>query len=383
MQAADRIAGIKAAYEREQINPPKAVRLGDIPVSYEAITPEWMTAVLCAKIPSAAVTGLSLDAVDNGTSNRRRIFVEYNEAGRDARLPASVFCKATHDLVNRIVLSSTGTYSEVAFYNRVRPLLDIDTPAAFLAAYDPESWASIIVLEDIGDEVEFCSDKTEMDRASVESQLSLLAKMHGRLLDSPELKGPLSDLFTFRNRFQRLIDGFGLEKCCRDGFDAAEEVIPARLFARASEIWPATMRAVDHHRDLPETFTHSDVHLKNWYIRNRPAMGLSDWQSCGRGHWSRDLAYCVSTALTAEDRRTLERDLVRYYVDALSSASGQKIDFDDAFRLYREQMLGALAWWTLTLRPSSDMPDMQPLDTTLTFLGRIATAMDDLDTLDV
>lgn len=382
MTTLDRVERIKAAYAREQLDPPKAVRRGDVPISYEAITLPWMTDLMCADTPGAEVTGITLDAVDNGTSNRRRIFIEYNGAGQEAGLPASVFCKATHDLVNRIILSSSGTFSEVSFYNRVKPLIDIDTPRCLLAAYDPESWASIIVLEDIGDQVEFCSHKTAMDRASVESQLSVLARMHGRFLDSAELKGPLSDLFSFRDRFRRLTDNLGLETCCQEGFLAAEDVIPPKLFARGDEVWDATMRAIDRHLELPETFTHSDVHLKNWFIRDRPTMGLSDWQSSGRGHWSRDLAYCISTALEPEDRRVLERDLVAYYVDALSAASGQKIDFEQAFRLYREQMLSALAWWTMTLRPSPDMPDMQPLDTTLVFLGRIATAMDDLDTLD-
>jgi hypothetical protein len=36
-----------------------------------------------------------------GTANRRRIYTTWNEAGKQAGLPASVFCKATHDLENR------------------------------------------------------------------------------------------------------------------------------------------------------------------------------------------------------------------------------------------------------------------------------------------
>lgn len=381
MTANDKIARIKAAYERDQREKPKARTLEDIPVSYEAITPEWFSAVLCAGAPGAAVTGLKLDAVDNGTSNRRRIFIEYNQAGINAGLPRSVFCKATHDLVNRLILSSTGTYSEVSFYNRIRPLLDIDTPSAYLAAYDPESWASIIVLEDVAGEVTFCDEHTPMNRASAESQLSLLASMHGRFLGDEARSAPLSELYTFPDRFKGLAERHGIEACCREGFLASEAEIPPRLFARAAEIWPATVEAVERQRDRPETFTHNDVHLKNWFVRERLRMGLSDWQSSGRGHWARDIAYAISTALEPEDRRKLERELIAFYLDRLGSVCGQSISFDEGFRLYREQLPAALAWWTMTLTPSADMPDMQPEDTSRTFIRRIATAMDDLDSL--
>lgn len=365
---------------REQ---PKATAYGEIPVSYEAITPEWLTAILCRDVPGARVSGHRLGEVDSGTSNRRRIFLDYNEAGHAAGLPPSIFCKATHDLVNRILLSSTGTYSEVSFYNRVRPLLDIDTPESFFAAYNPISWASIIVLRDIGDEVEFCTERTPMNRASVESQLDLLARMHGRFLAGDDAKRPLADLFTFRERFHGLVTRHNLRDCCENGFRAAEEVIPPRLFARAGEVWAATLRSVDRQAQLAETFTHNDVHLKNWFIRDRPVMGLSDWQSSGRGTWARDLAYCLSTALEPEDRRVLERDLIAFYLYRLTAAGAPPTAFDDAFRDYREQLLSVLAWWTMTLTPSADMPDMQPRDTTLAFIGRIAEAMDDLDTLNI
>jgi hypothetical protein len=44
---------------------------------------------------------------------------------------------------------------------------------------------------------------------------------------------------------------------------------------------------------------------------------------------------------------------------------------------YRRQLFSALAWWTSTL-----LFQTQPRDATLTLVGRIATAIDDLDALD-
>jgi hypothetical protein len=380
--AADRFERIRQIYAREQVEKPVARQFGDIPVSYESITPEWMTAILCRDTPRAQVTEVRLGDPDSGTSNRRRIYVEYNDAGQAAGLPPSVFCKATQDLANRILLSTAGTKSEVRFFNEIRPTLDIDAPEAIFAAYDPESWASIIVLKDLAGQVEFCSHKTEMDEALARSQMDLLAKVHGEFHESPRFQNEFADMIVFRDRFHLLCNNNGFEKCCVDGFLASEEFVPQRLFAREAEIWPATVRAVDRHKGLPETLTHNDVHLKNWYIRGTQ-VGLGDWQVSCRGHWSRDLAYTIATALTPGQRRTMERDLVGYYLDRLQAAGGPKVSFDEAWDHYREQMLSALAWWTMTLTPAPNMPDMQPFDTTREFIHRLAVAIDDLDSLDV
>jgi aminoglycoside phosphotransferase (APT) family kinase protein len=375
----DRIAAIRAAYAAEQENPPLAIAYGDIPVSYGAITADWLTLTLGRAHPEAAVAGFRLDVPDQGTSNRRRIFIEWNAAGRAAGLPASVFCKASHDLVNRIILSAAGAHSEVTFYNEIRPLIDIEAPRAFFAAYDPVSYASIVVLEDMAGEVTYCSSRTRVTRPMVEDQLDLLATLHGRFYDAKD--AVLGRLYTFPGRFTNLIRNYGLQQVCENGFAAAEPVIPARLFARAAEIWPATLRSVERNAALPPTVAHGDVHLGNWYRTHDGRMGLGDWQAVARGHWSRDLAYVLATALAIEDRRAWERDLVERYLDALSRAGGPVVGVEDAWIELRRQSFTALAYWTMTLTPSGDMPDMQTAATTLEFIGRLATMMDDHDAL--
>ncbi|MET0661127.1 MAG: hypothetical protein ABW110_23560, partial [Steroidobacteraceae bacterium] len=111
-------------------------------------------------------------------------------------------------------------------------------------------------------------------------------------------------------------------------------------------------------------------------------MGLGDWQCCARGHWSRDLAYTIVTACTVEQRREWERDLIAYYVDQMHARGAASVTFEEAWDNYRQQMSSVLAWWTVTLCPPPGLPDMQPRDITLEFIRRIATAMDDLDTLE-
>ncbi|MET0660717.1 MAG: aminoglycoside phosphotransferase family protein, partial [Steroidobacteraceae bacterium] len=100
-------------------------------------------------------------------------------------------------------------------------------------------------------------------------------------------------------------------------------------------------------------------------------------------NWSRDLSYTISTALTVEDRRRWERALLDVYAEELRRAGGPALDRDEVWRLYRQQLFTALAWWTVTLTPSPELPDMQPQHTAVEFIRRIATAIDDLDALQV
>jgi thiamine kinase-like enzyme len=380
----DLSAQIRELYQQEQAANKAPVTEQDIPLSYEAITSEWLTNVLCKATPGAKVESFELSPPDNGSSNRRKISIRYNASGKQAGLPEKIFCKATQDLANRMVLGiSGGLHGEITYYKHVRPLLDIESPFAYFANYDPRSFNSIIMLNDISDEVEsFCDDKTPMNRHRLESQMDVLATFHSRFLNSPELKTVLVSLGTWP-QFLNRTKAFGMEAGSNKGFRDAEEVIPPRLYQRYDEVWTKTVASAERHNQLPQTFIHNDVHLKNWYCMPNDKMGLSDWQCCTMGHWSRDLAYTIATACTIEDRRHWEKDLIAYYLDKMQQGGAPRIPFDEAWTHYRQQMLSVLTWWTITLAPTDAIPDMQPRDTTLGFIKRIATAMDDLDTMDV
>jgi len=127
---------------------------------------------------------------------------------------------------------------------------------------------------------------------------------------------------------------------------------------------------------------HSDVHIGNWYRTGAGKMGLCDWQCLSRGHWSRDFAYAVIAALTPDDRRNWEKDLLVRYLERFGEHTGTRPDFDASFRHYRQQMVHALLMWTITLCHSRLLPSMQPEATTLAMIERITTAMADLDSLD-
>ena len=67
--AALKIGG-RVAFER--LARPKARQRDDVPCSPSAITPEWLTAVLCEKHPGAMVTQLVVKPASAGTHGRSR-----------------------------------------------------------------------------------------------------------------------------------------------------------------------------------------------------------------------------------------------------------------------------------------------------------------------
>lgn len=374
---------IKQRFEAEQANPITPLTATDMPPTYESITQEWLTNVLAAQVPGAALLSHTLGSPDNGTSNRRKISLQWNDVGEKAGLPQKLFCKGTQSLESRYILGmNEGVQAEVNFYNILQQKVDVIAPPKLFARYDADTLNSIIILKDLSDEVEFCEITTDLTLENCRSQMRLLAELHSKYYESPLLKTELNMFSKWETFFRITAFDAGFEDSCIRGFTEAHEVVPARLFAREPEVWPATLKCVDLHETMPRGMTHNDVHLKNWFIRPDGEMGINDWQNTCQGNGSRDLAYCIATGVAPEKRRDWERDLLAYYIEEFAARGGPKLDFDVTFKRYRQQLFAALAWWSGTLGQPPDAPEMQPRQTSLEFIRRTTTAIDDLDALD-
>jgi Phosphotransferase enzyme family len=361
----------------------KAINRSDIPATYSAITTDWLTDVLCRDLPDARVTSFSLDGEDEGTTSRRRIFLRYNDIGDNSGLPASVFCKCSQSLESKLSLGIIGaTRAENAFYKHVRQRIDIEAPTAFWTNHNLESFASVLVLRDLGPTAQFCNEHTDMNWERAVSMVLLLAKLHSRFYEDKDL-GSAALPFTTLPELFSLTRTLGMDESSAVGFLAAESVIPRRLFLRHAEIPGAMVRSMESQKALPRTLLHSDCHLKNWYLADDVAMGLADWQIVSVGHWAHDIAYAICCGLTVENRRAWERELLAIYVNEISARGVPPVSFDAAWNLYRQQLFFALRFWTVTLKPSAMLSQaMHAESSTLVFIQRITCAMDDLDSLD-
>ncbi len=369
---------------RERLSQYRPVDAAQVPPSADAITPEWLTAVLCKNHPGARV--ISVEPADGsaGTSSRRRIRIVYNAAGIQAGLPATLYTKSTPQWTQRMVLGLANVIQgEAGFFSQVRPLLKIEAPWGYHAACDPVSWRSLTLMEDIvaTKNVSFCSPATDITQARMQDLLANMAAWHGAMWNSPLLARELSWLMTpaqFRAKTSALI---GLQKRSLIGAQRAEQVIPPALFPRQQTLWAAYGRSFDLLSEGPMTFLHGDSHVGNTYITREGRMGYGDWQIAQRGGWAYDYAYVLTTSLKVEDRRAWERELLAFYLDRLHAGGGPALSFDAAWQAYRQSTMYPYFAWVFTIGAGALQPAMQPDDISLPIIERTSNAIEDLESI--
>ena len=381
-----RMMGIGANVLWEAISKPRPSTSDDVPRRVEAVTPEWLTHVLCRDVPGARATRCTFLDAHHGTSVHQRIRIEYNAAGSSAGLPPVTFTKSTPTVFTRMVNGLTGTMADEAlFYRRIRPHLEIEAPIGYYSGYDLKSFRSLHMLEDLlaTKGATFTTVKTHFNRDQAGQAMDLLAALHGQALQRCGL-GVLNSLF--RTWPQWIMDGDRLAHL-EPNIEAAvletQSLIPATIVTRRQEIWGAIQRSFEDHARHPQTLLHSDPHAGNWYVTQAGRMGLCDWQCIAIGAWARDVAYALGTMLTVEDRRAWERDLIRQYLDAAAPSITAGIGFDEAWDLYRRQMPCGMAMWSANVVRPRFHPEMQPKAVGVEVFRRIAHAMSDLGSLDL
>jgi len=369
----------------ERIRRPIPTTLAEIPPSTAELTPEWLTAALCAGHPDAQVTGLTLGERSDGSTSREVLFLEYNQAGRDAGLPERVFCKSSPGFTSRLITGLSGALqSEAGFYTQLRPQVEMETPHAYYAAVDPASARSVFLMEDItftrgarfGDPTTL-----PVNRAQAESMVRNLAAYHGKFWESPQLRTLpwLQTSLEFQERVNATID---FEKRSLIGIERSEQIAPPEFLRRRREVYPAAMRSLELNIAGPRTLLHSDMHLGNWYTVGEDRMGLFDWQRMTTGEWALDIVYALMSALTIENRRAWEKDLLTLYLEELARAGGAAPSFADAWLRYRQQTFHGLIFWLYTIGAGRLQPSMQKHHVSEANVSRMTQAVVDLESLD-
>ncbi len=106
-------------------------------------------------------------------------------------------------------------------------------------------------------------------------------------------------------------------------------------------------------------------------------VGFLDWQMVRRGNWSLDLGYFLQGALTVEDRRRGERDLLDEYRAALRLACRRDPTAEEIGCGTAHRSRTVLAIWMATL---SGGDAWQRPDICLAFAQRYSAAFVDLET---
>jgi hypothetical protein len=369
-------ANLAAAKELVAAVLPKPPGAG--PSAAAEVTAEWLTRHVAGASGAVAQRVSALDGT-TGTTDRRRLAVEWDEAGVSAGLPQQLFVKSTPlSAKNRAMVAALGmAVNEVRFYNEA---------AVELKGVAPHVWYAhagvgarfLIVLDDIvaaGGRPYALADECDLTHA--QGLVDAFAALHARFWESPRLVGDLSWVRTWSTR-----TGYGVLKLFYSrGRRGALRRDRPEVTAAVRDVAAALDRHADaYYREFeagPLTLLHGDSHLGNTFAWPDGRSGLLDWQVIWRGPGLREVAYWMTTGLEPELRRTHERHLLARYLDGLGAGGVKDVpSLDEAFDRYR--LFAAEAWDAVAM--TVNWPGLQAPENTDAAFRRACAAVDDLET---
>ncbi|HET6952717.1 MAG TPA: phosphotransferase [Acidimicrobiales bacterium] len=335
------------------------------------MTPAWMTAALARRHPGAVVEDVTVVLRDDGTNRRARLGLTY-AAGHG---PATVFVKA-HDPARRLVhLRNGNLFGEARLFASSAPL-GVEHPVVHKAVVDRMRLDFLLVMEDLVARGADPRDATRpMSVDQVAHGLRGLARLHSRYWGFSARTHPgLRWVKTWKPTKGWQV---GLRRRVPTGLERGAGDLPAEVTGYdGDEIVGLWARVVSTLATGPTTLLHGDAHIGNTYVLPDDDVGFLDWQVVRRGGWYQDVGTFLIGALTEDDRRRSEAELVEEYRGALDVPGSQPPSAGEAWLRYRASAAYGLAIWLSTLGTDG----YQRRDVSLALARRFSSAFVELET---
>ena len=299
-------------------------RAGAVPRTPTDITATWLSGLLGRRVDE-----ITVGDEEHGTATRARLALTGDG------VPATVFVKTTPTRpIERVFNNVYGlNEAEAVFYQLVAPEITECTPKGYGARWDAGTGRSVVVIEDLaarGTRFAHAGVSCTADEAATMARA--LARLHRKYWESPRFG---TDLYRFSPAGSPA-----------QWFGTYSSALLARVPHRYDDVLDADFRrdALLLHtrreeagrvwRSLPQSLLHGDTHRGNLGFHDH-GVTLFDWQVTGQGPALKDLAYFAATSLDTDLRRSVERDLVRDYVDTVRAGGGPDITEAAAWDQYR------------------------------------------------
>ncbi|AWK71121.1 aminoglycoside phosphotransferase [Rhodococcus oxybenzonivorans] len=340
----------------------------------EALSPQWLTAALEPRyagievrevIPGPVVDRVSTNArftivcerdTPDGLSSSLCVKGYFNDQGREAR--------------------SVGE-REACFYRDLAAGSGVRTLRGVYADFDPATHHGVVITEDVVAEggVFLDADSHFTPDQAAES-LSQFARLHATTWGraqwaettwlKPKLDGALRawGADTITARIDENLNG-------PNGLRVPAEVRDARRLTEAYSALVGTLQS--EHASSDWCVIHGDAHVGNLFLDPMGAPSLVDWQLVQRGMWYLDVGTHIATALTVDDRRRSEKDLLWHYLDCLASHGIALPSRDAAWRALSRGIVRGFFLWGITAKVAPHLIEI--------LLHRLGTAVADHDAL--
>jgi Phosphotransferase enzyme family len=292
------------------------------------IDASWLTDQLQTSYPGVQIIDVAVIDHDEVTNSHAKLRVI---SADDRGLPEAMFCKmAPLDPARRGSILATGMgQREVRFYAAVPASVSMRTLKAYVATEHASDESFVLLLEDLDSSDCTVSDGTKgVTPDSAALALEDLAGLHLRYTNSDYRRDELGWVPT-----SRPLSDYGA-RLLRYGLDHHRDRL-SRPFARLTELYLDNGAALNElWQQGPKTVVHGDTHIGNLFD-DHGRTGFLDWGMINVTTPMRDVSYFMNLALSIEDRRLHERDLLRHYLAIWNSGSGLPLSFDEAWLAHR------------------------------------------------
>ncbi len=228
---------------------------------------------------------------------------------------------------------------EVRFYQEAPRETSLPIPECYYADIDKELEWHVILLEDLsparsGSRVNGCT--SDEARIAVRN----IASIHAFWWDSPELDNYPWLRYGTVPRNEWLM--YFRERMWSDFLRKLNEPLPDEVMKMGEALYEYLGAITEHiFMTKPITLIHSDYHLENILFGKQKGRDffIIDWQLAGKGRGTWDIAYFISQSLKTEDRRNIEKRLLREYLEILHGNGVADYTIDDVLYDYRISLL--------------------------------------------
>ncbi|KAI1770681.1 kinase-like domain-containing protein [Hypoxylon cercidicola] len=343
-----------------------------LPRVAEEVTASWLARVLEAKVKS-----LKVDKILPGAASKLYVTVEY-EAEDDvngdetASRPTHLCIKGGFNtsFIQQVPWVVMIYQREVEFFNRLAPSLDrMEIPKSWWAGCNAEQ--GIVIMDNLATRGCEFGDPTEVwpvsrVLAGIEQLAALHAKTWGvKPSDFPWLTSDYDlAILSLMETYDAVVHSPGRPEV-HDYLKSQERIMTATKKHYASR------------NPKFQCLLHGDPHTGNTYL-DKGAPRFLDWQMIHIGSAFHDVAYFIGGALSIEDRRAHEWEIVDHYLTTLETMGAPAFSSkqEDVMQEYRKSFLAGIGWIMCPY-------EMQPEECVQAMAVRYAAALDDHRTLEL
>ena len=329
----------------------------------EEVTAAWLSDVLNQKVKS-----IELSKQFHSTASKLFCTVTYDDEGAaESSRPTHICIKGgfSPELLAALPFLAQIYQRETDFFSKIAPSLRMSLPKVWYADH------GVLVMNDLA--YAGCVFGDPLDTWSVErvkSGVEQLAVLHADTWNVQEEKYP-----CITSDYPELVLNLMQQY---DEFINAKDGPPVLDYLRDKK---RAIAAVEkYHRTRNPRFRcliHCDPHVGNAYLMRDGQVRFIDFQLVHISSAFHDLAYFVGSALSIEDRRAHEDEIIDYYLNSLAEQGGPRLARDEeVVAEYAHSFMSGYSW---VVTPYS----LQSMEKVHTMTKRFMAAIQDHKTIEL